>query len=212
MKRLYFCLSWGFIIACSTAYAMDQQIASQAEQFARNARWDDLVNLIDTHPEVSGDQWLHFLTPRVTELEQKDGADGYTFCSRLLFSACQSASGDQASKKAVLEHLLSDLLGSNARLDLTRTVSNDQIEHLDIGRQARPHRQMYDRLVGHRRFPITGSVIGFAGVIVAAGVCVLAYCGYEHWKNHDFSGSDEVQKTDQQDELIITTTVPIAGV
>ncbi len=211
MKRLYFCLSWGFIIACSSAYAMDQQISSQAESFASNAFWDDLVKLIDTHPEVSGDQWLGFLKTHVTALEKKDDA-GYTFCSRLLFSACHGSSGDQAGKKAVLEDLLSDLLGNNAKLNLTRTVTDEQIDNLDIGRQGKPHRKVYDRLVGHRRFPITGFVIGFPGVIVAAGVCVLAYCGYDHWKNQDVSDSDKVQVVDQQDELIITTTVPIPGV
>jgi hypothetical protein len=209
MKRLYFFLSWGFIIACSSAYAMDQKIASQAEQFACNARWDDLVNLIDMHSEVSGDKWLGFLTTHVTALEEKDDA-GYTFCSRLLFSACQASSGDQASKKAVLEHLLSDLLGNNAKLNLTRTVTDEQIANLDFTRKSKPARALYSRQF-FKNLRYSGPLSGFVGVLVAGGVCVLAYFGYEHRKNHDFSGSDEVQKTDQQDELIITTTVPIAG-
>lgn len=213
MKRLCCYLFWGLIIACPTADAMDQQLRSQAEQYTNNARWDDLVDLIDTHPAITGDQWLHFLTPRATALEKKDDAS-YTFCSRLLFSACKGASGDQSSKKAVLEHLLSDLLGSNAQLNLTKTVSDEQIRNLDLGREAKPHRKLFDRLVNRRWFkklPISGPLIGFVGVVAAAGVCVLAYFGYGHWKNQDVSASDDVNITEQTDELRAAKD-PIASV
>lgn len=212
MKKLYSCLSWGLLVAFSTAYAMDQQLITQAEQSASNACWDDLVNLIDTHPEVSGDQWLSFLTTQVAALEKKDDA-GYTFCSRLLFSACQASRRDQVTKKAVLEHLLSNLLGSNAQLNLTRTVSDEQISNLDLFRKSKPHREMYNRLVGRQwaqNLRVSVPLIGFVGVLVGAGVCFLAYFGYDRWKNQDVSGSDNVQMAEQVDGLITTTTVPIA--